>query len=201
MANTRRGEDPRAPEALDRPYGDQETDYVVLEPEGPDAEPTESTGDLVADEEAAAAAEARAIGGASVSDEISSPDFDTSGPDPAFEAVDQAGGGQAEGFEESEALLIDHAENPPEPELTADGFDLDDPGTDVDPDWEDTVAKDLSDLERTDEGALAQPRDEAARRATGRAGEADEVDTTEVTFDPEEGPEDPGRGPGVAFDR
>jgi hypothetical protein len=201
MDKAQRGEDPRAPEVLDRPYGDQETDYVVLEPEGPDPEAVESTGDLVADEEAAAAAEARAIGGAPVSDEISTPDFDTSGPDPAFEPVDQAGGGQAEGFEESEALLIEHAENPPEPELTADGFDLTDPGTDVDPDWEDTVAKDLSDLERTDEGALAQPRYEEARRASGRTGEPDEVDTTEVTFDPDEGADDPGRGPGVSFDR
>src|SRR3954470_3962501 len=165
---------------LDRPYGDQESDYVTIEPEAPGADPAPQSGDLVADEEAAAAAEARAIGGVPGADEIGDVDFDPASSDPAWEPVEQAGGGQAEGFEESEALLIEHAENPPEPELTADGFDLDDPGTDVDPDWEDTVAKDLSDLERTDEGALAQPRDEAARRATGRAGEADEVDTTEV---------------------
>src|SRR3954449_4463331 len=99
MEHEPRGEDPRAPEVLDRPYGDQETDYVVLEPEGPGAETGESTGDLVADEEAAAAAEAAAIGGSPVSDEISAPDFDTAGPDPAVEAGDQAGGGPAEGFE------------------------------------------------------------------------------------------------------
>jgi hypothetical protein len=71
----------------------------------------------------------------------------------------------------------------------------------VDEDWEDTVAKDLSDLERTDEGAIARPRDEEARRASGVAGEPDEIDTTEVTFDPDEGPDDPGRGPGITFDR
>jgi hypothetical protein len=182
-----RGPDPRSPETLDRPYGDQETDYVVIEPEGPGFEGDESG--------------PGGIGGRPVADEIASPDFDTVGADPAFEAVDQAGGGQAEGFEEAEALLIEHAENPPEPELTADGFDPADPGTGVDEDWEDTVAKDLSDLERVDEGVLAQPRPEEARRATGVSGEPDEVDTTEVTFDPEEGENDPGRGPGLSFDR
>jgi hypothetical protein len=31
--------------------------------------------------------------------------------DPAFRAVDEAGGGEAEGFEQSEDLLIEYAEN------------------------------------------------------------------------------------------
>src|SRR3954464_6146436 len=105
MDDGQRGEDPRAPEVLDRPYGDQETDYVVLEPAGPDPEVTTSTGDLVADEEAAAADDAAASGAPPYADDVGTPDFDTGGgPDPAFEPVDQAGGGQAEGFEESEAL-------------------------------------------------------------------------------------------------
>jgi|SRR3954447_271237 hypothetical protein len=179
--------DPRRPEFLDRPYGDQETDYVVLEPEGPGRDPAED--------------DPGNIGGTPYSDEIANPDFDRAGTDPAWEPVEQAGGGQAEGFEQSEALLVEHAENPPEPELTADGFDLADPSTDVDEDWEDTVEKDLSDLERTDEGTLAQPRDLEALRASGRSGEADEVHSTEVTTDPDEGPDDPGRGPGLTFER
>jgi hypothetical protein len=33
------------------------------------------------------------------------------------------------------------------------------------------------------------------------AGEPDEIDTTEITFDPDEGLDDPGRGPGITFDR
>src|SRR3954452_584507 len=106
---------------LDRPYGDHESDYVTIEPEAPGAAPAPGTGDLVADEEAAAAAEARAIGGVPVADETGEVDFARASPDPAWAPLDQAGQGQAEGFEEAEALLIEHAENPPEPELTADG--------------------------------------------------------------------------------
>lgn len=185
---------------LDRPYGDQESDYLTIQPEGPPAEGLQPTGDIVADEEALAAAEAAAIGGRPAADEINVADFDVDGPDPAYEPVAQAGGGESEGFEQAEALMIEHAENPPEAELTADAFDLDDPGTDVDEDATDDVAKDLSDLERGD-GALAQPRDREALRATGEAGEADEVRSTQVTTDPREGPDDPGRGPGLAFER
>lgn len=33
-------------------------------------------------------------------------------PDPAFEAVIEGGGGVAEGYEQSEASLVDHAEGP-----------------------------------------------------------------------------------------
>ena len=49
-------ERPDLPEQLDRPYGDQETDYLTLQPEGPRPEGGEPTGDLVVDEERAAAA-------------------------------------------------------------------------------------------------------------------------------------------------
>ena len=56
--------------------------------------------DFVAAEEAAAAAEARAIGG---------PRLDDAHGDEAFEAVAEAGGGESEGFELAEEQLIDNA--------------------------------------------------------------------------------------------
>jgi hypothetical protein len=186
---------------LDRPYGDQESDYLVVRPEDPTPEGEPALPESIEEQEALAAQEAAAIGGEPVSDSTPSPDFDRDGVDPAYAPLEQAGEGQAEGFEQSEALLIEHAENPPEPELTADGFDLDDPSTDVDEDVADSVAKDLSDLERTDEGTLAQPREREALEASGEAGEADEVHSSEVTFDPEAGPDDPGRGVGIEFER
>jgi hypothetical protein len=193
---------PDLPEQLDRPYGDQENDYLVIRPEGDGPEGGQPTGDLVEDEERAAAAEARAIGGTPADDAIDSPDEDWHGRDPAFQAVEEAGGGQAEGFEQSEGLLIEHASLAPDADLTADAFDLDDPGTDVDPDAEADVAIDLSQIERDDEGVLAgeQP-DEEARRASGEAGEGDEVHSSEVTADPDAGPDDPGQGPGIAWER
>src|SRR4051794_31197869 len=193
--------DPFPGDQLDRPYGDQESDHLTIDPEAPAPSTVEASADLVAEEEALAAAEARAIGGPPVADETGIPDFDVAGDDPAFTAVEQAGGGQAEGFEQAEALLVEHAENPPEPELTADGFDLADPGTDVDEDVRDVVAKDLSDLDRDDAGTLAVPPDREALRASGEAGEADEVHSSEVTFDPETRGDDPGRGPGLGFER
>jgi hypothetical protein len=58
--------------------------------------------DLVAEEEAAAAAEAAAIGGRV------RPEHGVEG-DPAMQPVYQAGGGEAEGFEEAEAELIENA--------------------------------------------------------------------------------------------
>jgi hypothetical protein len=189
--------DPRHGDQLDRPYGNQESDYITIQPEAGSPEGPEPGLMSEADR---AAAEAAAIGGAPQGDVTGEPDFDIEGHDPAFEPVKQAGGGQAEGFEEAEALLIEHAENAPEPELTADGFDLDDPGTDVEDDVADVVAKDLSDFDRGD-GTLAQPPEREALRATGEAGEADEVHSSEVTFDPEEGPDDPGRGVGIPFER
>jgi hypothetical protein len=64
--------------------------------------PDPSPGDdaLVADEEAAAAAEAAAIGG---------PGVDDAHGDPALEPVYEAGGGEAEGFEAAEEQLEDNA--------------------------------------------------------------------------------------------
>jgi hypothetical protein len=56
--------------------------------------------DFVAAEEAAAAAEARSIGG---------PHLDDAHGDEAFEAVAEAGGGESEGFELAEEQLIDNA--------------------------------------------------------------------------------------------
>jgi hypothetical protein len=56
--------------------------------------------DFVAAEEAAAAAEARGIGG---------PRLDDAHGDEAFEAVYEAGGGEAEGFEAAEDELIENA--------------------------------------------------------------------------------------------
>jgi len=195
-------ERPDTPEQLDRPYGDQETDYVVLEPEGAEPEGGQPTGDVVADEERAAAAEAAAIGGTATDDAIEGPDAEHYDRDPAFQAVEEAGGGQAEGFEQSEALLVEHASTPPDADLTADAFDLDDPGTDVDPDAEADLAVDLDELDRGEAGIPAgeQP-DEEARRASGRSGEADEVHSSELTSDPDEGPDDPGQGPGIAWER
>src|SRR3954454_20270849 len=114
---------PFSGDQLDRPYGDQETDYVTIVPE------------------------------------IATPE----GSEPTFDPVAQAGGGQAEGFEQSEALLVEHAEHAPEPELTADGFDLTDPGTDVDPDVADVVAK---------EPVRPRPRRRQPRPATRPRGAA-----------------------------
>lgn len=70
----------------------------------PDAQRLESTTDdpleaLVAEEEAAAAAEAAGIGGRVAHD----------ADDPAMDPVYQAGGGEAEGFEAAEAELVENA--------------------------------------------------------------------------------------------
>jgi hypothetical protein len=51
-------------------------------------------------------------------------------------------------------------------------------------------------------GVIAQEQpEEEARRATGEPGQGDEVHSTEVTSDPDEGPDDPGRGPGITWER
>jgi hypothetical protein len=193
--------DPRHGDQLDRPYGDQESDYVTVRPEEPTPEGEPALPESIEEQEALAAAEAGAIGGDGVADDTGTPDFDGAGDDPAFAAAEQAGGGQAEGFEQAEALLVEHAEQAPEPELTPDGFDMTDPSTDVDDDAADGVAKDISDLQRTDEGTLAAPPDREALRASGEAGEADEVHSSQVTSDPDAGPDDPGRGVGIEFER
>lgn len=56
--------------------------------------------ELVQHEEDAAASEAGAIGGRAPDD-----------ADPERRPVEEAGGGEAEGFEDAEAALVDHAEH------------------------------------------------------------------------------------------
>jgi hypothetical protein len=64
--------------------------------------------DLIAEEEAAAAAEAGAIGGR-VRHDPEDPDLDADSLDPAMQPVYEAGGGPSEGFEAAEADLVDNA--------------------------------------------------------------------------------------------
>jgi hypothetical protein len=87
----------------------------------------------------------------------------------AMRPVEEAGGGEAEGFEQAEQDLIENASH---------GDGQGDPIAD----------------------AIDNESAEAAR-STAAYGEPDEVDPTEVTSDPDEGPDDPGRGPGIAADR
>lgn len=163
-------------ESLDRPYGDDEDDYRVVEPEltsetGDPAEPTPNP----------------------------TIDMDERVGDPAFEAVIEAGGGVSEGFEIAEGQLVENIENAPDADRTADAFDPDDPGTDVDEDMRDDVARTLEDHDPGD--VTAVPRDREALRASGVYGEADQVEVNEVTRDPGEPEDDPGAGPGIAFER
>jgi hypothetical protein len=66
--------------------------------------------DFIREEEEAAAEEARAIGGRPEEDPLDSdPDRFDGVRNEAFRAVEEAGGGEAEGFEQAEALLIEHA--------------------------------------------------------------------------------------------
>lgn len=162
-------------ESLDRPYGDDEEAYRTVEPE------------LTSD-----AGEAEPSTNPTI-------DADDHVGDPAFAAVIEAGGGVSEGFEVAEGQLIENIENAPDADRTADAFDPDDPGTDVEEDVADDVARTL---EANDPGDTpAAPRDQQALRSTAVYGEPDQVDVTEVVSDPNEGPDDPGQGPGVAFDR
>lgn len=84
------------------------------------------------DEAAAAAREAGAIGGEP--GKVPGYDDDPSTPgisgDPARAPVEEAGGGEAEGFEQAEAQLRDRAENPrgPSPQADAARVDEEDPG-------------------------------------------------------------------------
>jgi len=132
-------------ESLDRPYGDDETDYVTVDPEltGREDEPRD----------------------AGPSPTI---DGDDHARDPAFQAVEEAGGGVSEGFEIAEGQLIDNIEGAPDADRTLDGFDPDD---DVDEDVADDVARTIEEHDPGD--AYAQPRDEEARRSTAEYGEAD----------------------------
>lgn len=163
-------------ESLDRPYGDDEQAYRIVEPE--------LTSETGAPEEVTPAP---------------SSDLDDRMRGPAFQAVIEGGGGVSEGFEVAEGQLIENIENAPDADRTADAFDLDDPGTDVDEDVADDVARTLEDH---DPGAVtAIPREREALRATGVTGEPDQIDVSEVVRDPDAGPDDPGEGPGIAHDR
>src|SRR3954471_2566695 len=86
--------DPRHGDQLDRPYGDQESDYVTIQPEDATAEGQREGTDLLAEQEELAAAEAAAIGGRPAADKTGEPDFDIAGPEPAFEPVAQEGRGR-----------------------------------------------------------------------------------------------------------
>lgn len=163
-------------ESLDRPYGDDEQDYTTLDPEAGTASDDAPTGG-----------------------ELPTVDEDPHVHDPAFQAVEEAGGGVSEGFEAAEGQLIENIENAPDADRTVDGFDLDDPGTDVDEDAAADVEKTLDDADPGE--TIAAPRDQEALRSTAEYGEPDQVDTTEVVSDPGEGGDDPGAGPGIAFDR
>jgi hypothetical protein len=134
---------------------------------------------LVRREESAAAAEAARIGG---------PAPETEG-DEANRPVEEAGGGEAEGFEIAERELVEqasHGEQRWSPE--ADAFppegEPDRPGAVSD----EAPVEDLAPEGRGDRVAPAY-------------GEPDEVDPTEVVRDPREGPDDPGEGPGLAAER
>ena len=87
--------------------------------------------------------------------------------DEAMRPVNEAGGGEAEGFEQAEQQLIENAESP-----SGEG------------------------APRLEE--LAAPE---AERNPSTYGEADEEDVSEVTSDPDEGPDDPGAGPNIASER
>ena len=82
----------------------------------------ESDSEFERQQEAAAAAEARKIGGEpgvvpGYDDDPTTPGISE---DPARRPVGEAGGGEAEGFEIAEAELIDRAENPRGPSPLAD---------------------------------------------------------------------------------
>jgi hypothetical protein len=73
-------------------------------------------------QEEEAAAEAARIGTEPGRDPVRDDDATPPGvsEDPARRAVEEAGGGQAEGFEQAEAELVDRAENPHGPSPAAD---------------------------------------------------------------------------------
>ena len=112
-------------------------------------------------EERAAAAEAGRIGG---------PAPETEG-DEAARPLEEAGEGEAEGFEVAERELVEQASHGEQR-------------------W--TPEEDAFPPEGEREPATA---------ADPAYGEPDEVDPTEVVRDPEEGPDDPGEGPGLASER
>jgi hypothetical protein len=142
-----------------------------------DAPPAEDP--LLRREESAAAAEAARIGG---------PGPETDG-DEADRPVEEAGGGEAEGFEIAERELAEQASHgdqrwSPEADAFSPEGEPDRPAAAGD----EAAPEDLAPEGRGDRVAPAY-------------GEPDEVDPTEVVRDPREGPDDPGEGPGLAAER
>jgi len=113
---------------------------------------------LIEREERPAAAEAGSVGGPA-------PEYEG---DEESRPVEEAGGGEAEGFEQAERELGEQAAHG-DPALSPE--------------------------------ADAFSPEEEADRAGASYSEPDEVDATEVTSDPEEGPDDPGEGPGITSER
>jgi hypothetical protein len=114
--------------------------------------------EMIAEEESAAAAEARAIGGFVPRDAV----------DPAMDPLYQAGEGDQDGWEQAERELRENASHG-----DGDGNPLRD---------------------------MYSPEAESDR-SSALYGEADDEHSSEVLSDPEEGPDDPGAGPGLTHDR
>jgi hypothetical protein len=118
--------------------------------------------DLVREEEAAAAAEARRIGGTA---------GDEDERDPRMRPVYEAGGGEAEGFEQAEADLMENASH---------GEGHADPIGDAFP---------------------VEVESDRAGAAYGEGDELDTTEVVRDPGAEWPGDEDPGAGPGVAHDR
>jgi hypothetical protein len=89
------------------------------------------------EEEDAAAEEAAEIGGER-DDELEYVELDSRPAgisDEAWRPVEEAGGGEAEGFEEAEAELVERAENPHGPSPIADAEDYDEEAEALDQDY------------------------------------------------------------------
>ena len=89
------------------------------------------------EQEEAAAEEARHIGGDPEEDlDYIERDSRPAGiSDEAWRAVEEGGGGEAEGFEEAEAELIERAENPHGPSPMADAGEYDEEAAALDPEY------------------------------------------------------------------
>jgi hypothetical protein len=138
---------------------DRRPDWEVMDSRDPRVHQTgDPLEELIADEESAAAAEARAIGGFVPRDAV----------DPAMDPLYQAGEGDQDGWEEAERELRENASH-------GDG--------DGNP-MRDMYSPELE-----------------SDRAPGVYGEADDEYSSEVLDNPDEGPDDPGAGPGLTHDR
>jgi hypothetical protein len=127
----------------------------------PDAEQLDTEDpfdELVAEEESAAAAEARGIGGPAPSSRVH---------DPAMRPLYEAGEGEQEGWEQAEDDLIENASH-------GDGH--------ANP-LRDAISPELE-----------------SDRSTAEYGGEDDLPSTAVTRDPDEGPDDPGAGPARGAD-